>query len=130
VLDATYELVDGVVTEGEFLHVERVLPNVLDLWVCLFLEDVDDVGRLDLVLSVALLLLGATNHLQLTHGEGTLGTKERRTSAAMRIISQLLLYVVVQWEEGKERKGKEGKGRSGWRSVGDDDQMLMALSFP
>lgn len=109
VLDSAHKLVDGVASEGKLLHVERILPNVLDLRVCPFFEDVDDICRLDLVLSVALLLLGTTNHLQLTHREGTLGTKERRTSAAMRIISQLLLYVV----------GRGGEGREGciWRSV-------------
>lgn len=110
----TNKLVDGVATKGEFLHVERVLPDILDHWVCSILEDVDDVRRLDLALSLSLLLLRPSNCLQLTHTHRTLGTRHRRTSAATRIISQLY----YMWGEQHVLRRRM------------DDQMLMALSLP
>jgi hypothetical protein len=122
VLQAAHELVDGVAPEGELLHVQRVLPDVLYHRVRSLLEDVDDVRRLDLALGLSLLLLRPSHRLQLTRADATLGTRHRRTNAATRIISQLLLYVVG-----------EGKGTEGGRhpfAEWMDDQMLMALSLP
>jgi hypothetical protein len=86
VFDAFDELMDGVSAEGEFLHVERILANILNDWVGPLFEYVDDVRRFDLGLSVSLLLLGSTHRFHLIHLSSTLGAMERLMRAEMRII--------------------------------------------
>lgn len=63
--NAEYVLVDGVEPVGKLLHKDGVFSNIPQNWVCPLLEDVDDVGGLDLGLGLALFLLGTAHQVHL-----------------------------------------------------------------
>lgn len=67
------ELVEGIPSIGEFLHVDRILIDFGDDGISPILEDVDDVSGFDLCLLSTLLLLGPSHELELTPFIATLG---------------------------------------------------------
>lgn len=86
VFDAEYVLVDGVEAIGKLLHKDGVFSDILKNGIGSLLEDVDDISRLYLGLSLAFLLLRTAHQVHLGGCRDTLGLRLLRRSEEIRII--------------------------------------------
>jgi hypothetical protein len=89
-LDAYHELVKGVVVDGELLHEDGVLANVLEDGVAPVFEDVDDIRGLTHYFRFSLLLFRSSCGGQLDCAMVTVRLALLRSSPASRIITLIV----------------------------------------
>lgn len=98
VFDTEYVLVDGIEAIGKLLHKDGVFSNIPKNGIGTLLENVDDIVRLDLGLSLAFLLLRTAHQVHLGGCGDTLGLRLLRRSEEIRIIVIFIIYSTQpQW---------------------------------
>jgi len=94
VLNSQVHFMEGVSTQRQFLNEHRILSDILDGWIWSFLEDVDNISRLNLCLSVSFFLLWTSRSFHLSELMSTLALTPRLKRLAKRIMN---IYFYINW---------------------------------